>query len=33
MIISAVVYSASLLLGLFFAQVISDRIESNPNFL
>lgn len=32
MIIVLTVYAASLLLGIFMARVIADRIESNPHF-
>jgi hypothetical protein len=32
MIIAFTVYAASLLLGVFIAQVIADRIETNPHF-
>lgn len=33
MIIALTVYASSLLLGLIIAQVIADRIESNPHFV
>lgn len=33
MIIALTFYVSSLLLGLIIAQVIADRIESNPNFV
>jgi len=33
MIMVLAVYAASLLLGIFIAQVIADRIESNPHFI
>jgi len=32
MIIALTFYASSLLLGLIIAQVIADRIESNPHF-
>lgn len=32
MMIVLAVYASSLLLGIFLAQVIADRIESNPDF-
>ncbi|GEM_PF-2561962 len=33
MIIVLTVYASSLLLGIFLAQVIADRIEANPHFV
>ncbi len=33
MVIVLTVYTSSLLLGLFLAKVIADRIESNPHFV